>query len=161
NGAQNTAVGHLALGNNTTGSKNVVLGFTAGGNVTTGYNNTANGVSALQGNQFGHDNVSAGFQALLNTSGSSNIALGSSAGLNLTTGSNNIDIGAVGVAGDAGKIRIGTKVTHNSTFIAGIRGVTVASGVGVVVGSSGQLGTITSSARFKDEIKPMDRASEA
>src|SRR5205823_1735032 len=45
-------------------------------------------------------------------------------------------------------------------FIAGIRGVTVASGVGVVVGSSGQLGTVTSSARFKDDIKPMDKASE-
>ena len=55
---------------------------------------------------------------------------------------------------------MGTNSTHTSTFIAGIRGVTVASGVGVVVGSSGQLGTVTSSARFKDDIKPMDKASE-
>ena len=38
---------------------------------------------------------------------------------------------------------------------------TVASGVGVIVGSNGQLGTVLSSARFKDAIKPMDKASEA
>jgi Chaperone of endosialidase len=39
--------------------------------------------------------------------------------------------------------------------------VTVASGLDVVVGTNGQLGTITSSARFKEAIKPMDKASEA
>jgi len=50
---------------------------------------------------------------------------------------------------------------QNATFIAGIRGATVASGVGVIVGSDGQLGTIISSARFKEAIKPMDKASEA
>ena len=95
------------------------------------------------------------------TTGSSNIALGFQAGANLTTGSNNIDIGNVGVAGDANMIRIGTVGTQTATFIAGIRGVTVASGVGVIVGSNGQLGTVLSSARFKEAIKPMDKASEA
>jgi Chaperone of endosialidase len=39
--------------------------------------------------------------------------------------------------------------------------VTVASGVGVIVGSNGQLGTVTSSARFKEEIKAMDKTSES
>jgi hypothetical protein len=34
-------------------------------------------------------------------------------------------------------------------------------GIGVIVGNSGQLGTVVSSARFKDAIKPMDKASEA
>jgi hypothetical protein len=34
-------------------------------------------------------------------------------------------------------------------------------GVGVIVGTDGQLGTISSSARFKEAIKPMDQASEA
>src|SRR5205814_6573041 len=38
---------------------------------------------------------------------------------------------------------------------------TVPSGVGVIVGSNGQLGTVVSSARFKDAIQPMDKASEA
>jgi trimeric autotransporter adhesin len=37
----------------------------------------------------------------------------------------------------------------------------VASGVAVVVSSNGQLGVATSSARFKQNIKPMDKASEA
>src|SRR5206468_4392268 len=35
------------------------------------------------------------------------------------------------------------------------------SGVGVIVGTDGKLGTVVSSERFKDEIKPMDKASEA
>jgi len=83
------------------------------------------------------------------------------AGVNLTTGSNNIDIGNGGVAGEAAKIRIGKVGTQKATFIAGIRGVTVAGGVGVIVGTNGQLGTTTSSARFKEEIMPMDKASEA
>jgi hypothetical protein len=81
--------------------------------------------------------------------------------VNLTTGSNNIDIGALGVAAEANTIRIGKSGTQKKTFIAGIRGVTVASGVGVIVGTSGQLGTIQSSARYKDDIKRMDKASEA
>jgi hypothetical protein len=83
------------------------------------------------------------------------------AGLNLTTGSNNIDIGNQGIAGESNTIRIGTVGTQNATFIAGIRGDTVASGVGVIVGANGQLGTVTSSERFKEAIKPMDKASEA
>src|SRR5207302_807639 len=73
------------------------------------------------------------------------------------------DIGAnvPGVAGEANTIRIGKSGTQKKTFIAGIRGVTVASGVGVIVGTSGQLGTVVSSARFKEAIKPMGKTSEA
>ena len=96
-----------------------------------------------------------------NTTGSSNIALGASAGQNLTTGSNNIDIGNAGVAGESNTIRIGTVGTQTNTFIAGISGVTVAGGVGVIVDTNGHLGTVVSSERFKDAIKPMDKASEA
>ncbi|MGH8474786.1 MAG: tail fiber domain-containing protein, partial [Methylococcales bacterium] len=50
---------------------------------------------------------------------------------------------------------------QTATFIAGISGATVPSGVTVIAGASGQLGTIVSAARFKQEIKPMDQASEA
>jgi Chaperone of endosialidase len=106
------------------------------------------------------DDVTATFAMRINDP-APNMALGSNAGANLTTGSNNIDIGNRGVAGDAAKIRIGKVGTQTATFIAGIHGVTVASGVGVVVSSTGQLGTVTSSARFKEAIKPMDQASEA
>ena len=87
--------------------------------------------------------------------------MGATAGQNLTTGSDNIDIGNAGVAGESNTIRIGTAGTQTATFIAGISGDTVAGGVGVIIDTSGQLGTVVSSERFKDEIKPMDKASEA
>jgi hypothetical protein len=109
-----------------------------------GSNNTAYGAGALE----------------FNRTGGGNIALGFNAGANVG-GNNNIDIGNVGVAGEAAKIRIGTVGTQTGTFIAGISGATVASGVTVIVGSNGHLGTVTSSARFKEAIKPMDKASEA
>jgi hypothetical protein len=98
---------------------------------------------------------------LNNTTGSFNIALGAGAGGNLTAGSNNIDIANRGVAGESGTIRIGITERHTNTFIAGISGITVAGGVGVIIDSDGHLGTVVSSERFKDEIKPMDNASEA
>ena len=51
--------------------------------------------------------------------------------------------------------------THNATFIAGISGSVVPNGVGMIVNPNGKLGTVLSSARFKEAIKPMDKASEA
>src|SRR5262249_14501423 len=128
---------------------------------TTGSDNTADGNVALFSNTTGSDNTATGLGALVsNTSGSGNIALGFSAGSKLTTGSNNIDIGNVGVAGEDAKIRIGTPGTQKATFIAGIHGVPVI-GTAVQVSSSGQLGTVSSSERFKEAIKPMDKMSEA
>jgi len=76
------------------------------------------------------------------------------AGYNLTTGSHNIDIGNVGVAGEGGKIRIGTPSTQTATYIAGIYGTSV-SGNAVMVSSTGQLGVTVSSERFKTSIAPM------
>jgi hypothetical protein len=89
--------------------------------------------------------------------------LGSHAGSNLTTGDENIDIGyyLTGTAGESRTIRIGVQGAQTATYIAGISGATVPSGVTVIVGSDGHLGTMVSSARFKDEIKPMDKVSEA
>ena len=83
------------------------------------------------------------------------------AGLNLTTGSNNIEIGNVGVAAESNAIRIGAVGTQQATYIAGISGKTVAGGVTVMIDSNGHLGTLTSSQRYKDDIEPMDKASEA
>jgi hypothetical protein len=122
----------------------------------------ANGVGALYSNTTGSNDTATGLDALFrNTSGSNNIALGMSAGSNLTTGSNNIDIGNQGVAAEANTIRIGTTGTQSATFVAGISGATASGGAAVFVNSNGQLGTATSSRRFKQEIKPMDKASEA
>jgi trimeric autotransporter adhesin len=85
--------------------------------------------------------------------------LGAEAGGNLTTGSNNIDIGNRGVAGESSTIRVGQRQTN--TYIAGISGATVPTGVAVIVGADSHLGTTTSSARYKESIQPMDNASEA
>jgi hypothetical protein len=161
-GFQNTASGATALASNRTGGLNTASGNGALQSNTTASNNTASGAFALFSNTTGSVNTATGRDALgNNTIGGNNIALGFAAGVNLTTGSNNIDIGAPGVAAEANAIRIGKSGTQKKTFIAGIRGVTVASGVGVIVGTSGQLGTVVSSARFKEAIKPMDKASEA
>ena len=162
NGFFNTATASDALFSNTSGSDNTASGVSALTSNTTGSDNTATGLGALSSNNIGSDNTATGVNALNhNTSGSSNIALGVNAGANLTTGSNNIDVGNAGVAGESSVIRIGTKPAQKNAFVAGISGVTVASGVGVIINTQGKLGTVVSSARFKDAIKPMDKASEA
>jgi len=96
-----------------------------------------------------------------NITGHDNIALGFKAGIRNVMGNNNIDIGNPGGSQEFKTIRIGEVGKHLATFIAGISGAPVADGVGVIVGSDGKLGTVVSSARFKDAIKPMDKASEA
>jgi uncharacterized coiled-coil protein SlyX len=161
-GSRNTATGWQALYMNTIGSFNTAVGGAAVASNTIGSENTGIGTSALLNNTTGNDNTAVGNSALFsNTTGSGNIGLGDAAGTNNITGSNNIYIGNPGTHTDSSRIRIGTPGTHTKTFIAGISGATVPSGVGVIVGSNGQLGTIVSSARFKEAIKPMDKASEA
>ena len=159
----NTATGYQALYTNTFGTQNTAHGFGALFSNIDGSYNTATGLSALLNNRRGNSNTADGINALLsNTTGNLNVALGDRAGANLTSGSNNIVIGAgvLGMAGESNKIRIGKQGTQNGTFIAGIYNVAV-TGSSVVVNSSGKLGVAVSSARFKDEVKPMDDASEA
>jgi uncharacterized coiled-coil protein SlyX len=157
-GSFNTATGYAALYHNTTGVSNTANGSQALFSNTIGSFNTATGYQALLSNIGGQSNTAYGWGALLNSTGSHNIAVGPNAGLNLTTGNDNIDIGSTGAAADDSTIRIGSQTA--ATFISGISGVTVA-GTPVVVAGNGQLGVAPSSARFKDKIKPMDRASEA
>jgi len=160
-GDSNAAVGAAALFLNTVGSQNVAVGTDALVLNDSGSDNTAIGWFALFENTTGGVNTAIGAEALSNnTTGFNNIALGFAAGDLLTTGDDNIDIGNEGVRDEAGTVRIGTDGTQTRTFIAGISGVVV-SGAGVVVNASGQLGVAGSSARFKDAIKPMDKASEA
>jgi hypothetical protein len=180
-GGENTATGVSALAGNTTGNDNTATGVAALVSNTEGSFNTATGLSALHDNTLGSSNTAIGDHALfantegvgntavgasalssINT-GSSNTALGQNAGHNLFKGdSNNIDIGfdVQGVAGESNTIRIGNP-DITTTVIRGISGQTISSGVAVLVAANGQLGTATSSNRFKEEIKPMDRASEA
>jgi hypothetical protein len=160
NGNFNTANGSSALLDNTTGNNNTANGYHALEGNTTGGRNTATGVGALESNAMGSANTANGYNALYRSTGSNNIALGFNAGIYLMTGSNNIDIGNSGMPSDAAKIRIGTPGMHTGTFIAGIYNVAL-TGSPVVVNSIGRLGVTTSSARFKEAIKPMDKASEA
>jgi len=160
----NTAIGAFALENHTTGDINTAVGGAALRFNTTGHANTAVGAGAGFSIQTGNQNTVIGQNAVGNVdmadSGSNNIAVGFEAGLNLGPGNDyNIDIGNQGVTGDSGTIRVGDS-NQTKTFISGISGVAV-SGVGVIVNASGQLGVAASSARFKSDIKPMDKASEA
>ena len=159
-GSLNTANGTDALNHNTTAFFNTAMGSQAMFNNRTGLSNTATGYQALYSNITSGSNTATGVQALFRTTGGGNIALGLQAGVNLNTGSNNIDIGNSGVAGESSKIRIGRQGTHNGTFIAGISGV-AGTGSHVVVNAMGKLGVAASSARFKDDIKPINKASEA
>jgi len=161
-GGFNTADGAFALFNNTTGSQNTANGEFAVFSNTTGDLNTATGSNSLQENTTGSGNTANGASALFSNTGSNNTAVGVAAGSNLTTGDNNIDIGNFGVDGESDTIRIGSEF-QTRTFIAAIRGVTtgIADAVNVVIDSNGQLGTISSSARFKKEIKPIESGSES
>jgi hypothetical protein len=161
-GSHNTATGNAALGFNTTGSQNTAAGASALFNNTNGGGNTASGDSALLSNTTGDFNTAIGLNALnINATGNNNIALGFSAGSNIT-GDNNIDIGSTGGGSESGTIRIGQLGSQTTTFIAGIRGVTTGNmnAIPVLIDSGGQLGTMSSSKRFKKEIKPMDQTSE-
>ena len=132
NGSFNTAVGASALGLNTS-ADNTAVGGTALGNNTTGHDNTAVGVSAFPNN----------------TSGSNNIALGAFAGQSVSTASHVICIGDPG------------SNTDNSCYIGSIFSQTNNAGVAVFVDANNKLGTITSSKRFKEDIKPLGTVSEA
>jgi hypothetical protein len=160
-GLGNTAVGDEALRANTTGDANIAIGSQALIGNSTGGGNTAVGYFALYHNASGIRNIALGFNAGHLTTGSDNIALGADAGKDRTTGDHNIDIGNQGVAAEGNTIRIGTQGTQTATYIAGIQGATATNGLAVFVDMNGKLGTMTSSARFKEDIKPMDSASQS
>ena len=77
----------------------------------------------------------------------------------MTTGSNNIHIGAQGLPLDNGKIKIGNEGTQTATYIAGISGTHV-TGAAVYVTSSGQLGILASSERYKTAVTSMGSRTE-
>jgi hypothetical protein len=108
-------------------------------------------------------NIALGLGALsVDTTGTNNIALGNLAANVVSNGnSNNIHIGSQGLAGDVNTIRIGTPGTQSSFFVAGVRGITTFNNnaIPVMIDSNGQLGTISSSRRFKEDIQDMGDAS--
>jgi trimeric autotransporter adhesin len=184
-GGANNAVGAFALFSNTTASFNNAHGRNALTDNTTGIENNAVGDLALSNNTTGCCNVGIGDNALLSqTTANSNVAVGKNAGEFVTTAAENTFIGrdagtnitnlggniyvgvraGVGVGNEVAFIRIGEvnpPIVYD-TFIKGIFGRAVAAGaLSVIVDSNGKLGTVVSSRRFKHDIKPMDKASEA
>jgi hypothetical protein len=146
----NTAIGYRALFSNTIGQGNTATGSQALANNTRD-GNTATGEYALHYNTTGSFNTAIGASALEVNTGSDNVALGFLAGYHLTSGSGNVCIGQ-GVFGNAGE--------SNTTRIANVYD-SVAVGRAVYVNSGDKIGTLSSSRRYKEEIKPMDKASEA
>jgi hypothetical protein len=181
-GTANTATGADALLNNTSGNYNTASGFQALASSTsgasgsyntatgvntlysngTGSNNTASGAFALDINTSGAYNTALGYQALYNSTGSRNLALGYNAGYKLTSGDKNIYVGNSGVASESNTMRLGQVVNQTKTFIAGIYGVALSSGSPkpVYINSSGQVGLLASSARYKRDIQDMREHSQ-
>jgi Chaperone of endosialidase len=151
-GFENSAVGFGALALNDTGGDNTATGFRALSSNTSGFANTANGTGALFSNTTGTSNTAVGWFALQsNTEGGNNTIIGAGAGGSITTASNVICIGA-NVSGEN---------ASSSCYIGHIFNATSSGGSAVFVNTNGKLGTNTSSKRFKEEIKSMDKASEA
>ena len=157
-GDHNTAVGTAGLGggpalfNNTIGRFNTAVGGAALASNTEGDDNTAIGVGALANNIGGDENVAVGLNALNNSTANNNVALGNYAGFGATTGSNNVYIGYQ-IEGTAGE--------SNACYIGSIFNQTSMGGSPVYVDANSKLGTLTSSKRFKENIEPMDNASNA
>jgi hypothetical protein len=151
-GTGNTAMGEAALFFNTTGDFNTGIGDGALSHNTTGASNVAVAVDALSSNTTGNNNTVIGDTALnSNTTGSNNTVIGFNSGFAVTTANNVVCIGA-GVPGAN---------QDNGCFIGSIFGQTSSGGTAVFIDSNNKLGTVVSSKRFKEDIKPMDKMSEA
>lgn len=162
-GDGNTAVGSNGMYYNVDGSYNTAVGRGALYKNDEGNRSTGIGTGALNQNTSGSNNAALGDRALSNnTTGSRNIGLGYKAGFNATDGDDNVFIANQGVAGDASLIRIGTSGTHTKAYFAGVRGVGtgVADAVTMYIDSAGQLGTASSSRRYKEDVEDMADVSE-
>jgi hypothetical protein len=160
-GSSNSALGYEALGSNSTGTANDAFGYEALKGNWTGFANSAIGQESLYYNTTGGENVADGPWALYaNSTGSYNIGLGYAAGYyNPPASSYNIDIGNYGTATDKGIIRLGTPGNQSAFYVAGVYGTGVGNGASVVINSSGQLGIVNSSIRFKEDVHDMGDAS--
>ena len=153
-GPLNTAVGYQALSANVSGLENTAMGDQALLN-NTGNFNVAVGGAALLNNTAGNENTACGSGALNDTTGNDNTALGFQAGISATTGDGNVYIGSGmhGVAGEADHTYVRNV---NTTSVNGMGTDTVTVNL-----TTGLLGHLSSSRRYKEDIKPMDKTSEA
>jgi hypothetical protein len=160
-GGRNVGIGVHASLNNTLGTANVAVGFAALENNQSGSSNVAIGSTALNDNTSGCCNTAVGQNALSRSTGVGNTALGQGAGILLTSGNNNLYLSHRGVDTESNTTRIGQPGTHSRLFATGVRNVTTgqANAIPVVIDSDGQLGTVSSSRRYKEDISDMSDAS--
>ncbi len=179
--AENDAHGYSALSQLTSGIQNAAEGKEALKNATTASQNAAQGMQALLNELTGSNNVAQGMQAMKShTSGDDNTAIGTQAGMNLLTGEKNVLIGKLagqllksteskeilinhdGATGESNTIHLGNDTDQLATFISGIAGTTLTNPVEMVIDSiTHQLGTISSSRRYKEDVHDMGAASDA
>jgi trimeric autotransporter adhesin len=178
-GSRNSAFGFNALASNLTSGDNCAFGYrTLENNDSSGagmsIDNNAFGDNALFANVDGNDNNAFGTQALFeNVDGFGNNAFGSAALINNQSGNLNTAIGAeAGYLIDGNEnVCIGANVVGNAgenniTRIKNIGSHPIVGGINVVItGTSTNgdlpLGYASSSRRYKEDIKPMDTASES
>ena len=155
-GGDFNVIAGLRAGEVNAGIRNAFFGDHAGQENTSGAANAFFGQAAGEANTVGNNNVFIGFFAGNLNGGSFNTAIGSGAGANLAVGSHNVYVANFGVTNESNTIRIGDNQTQ--TFIAGINGIPV-NGPQVFVNANGQLGTLASSRRFKQNIRDMGTQS--
>ncbi len=166
-GQKNISLGYRSLAANDVGSNSIAIGelalasTTADGNIAIGQFSSQQMTSGSQNISIGNASLSTG-----TLTGTNNIALGGNTGNSYTGAeSGNILLGSsvTGTVGESNTTRIGVQGTQTKCVIAGIRGVTTgnANAIAVLVDSAGQLGTVSSSRRYKENIDDMDDASDA
>lgn len=160
----NVCLGSLAYNFTGSGGFNVFIGDSTASAATSAEQNVGVGWANYQSLTAGRRNTAIGLQGLGSIStGSYNVGIGYRGGVALTVAdSSNIIINGQGVAGDNNTCRIGAATgTGNQqlfkTFIHGIRGITTvnADAIAVLVDSAGQLGTVSSSIRFKQNVQSL------
>jgi trimeric autotransporter adhesin len=181
NGAVNTAVGSLALTTNTTGTENTAVGrkalqFLDGGheNVAVGWgaginytgtetNNicigdqTAGVAGESNAIRIGDNSTSFGIDLLDGGAGANFILIGTGMGTQGISVSSLLGFGTVQMGNG-----LSTVALASSCNIGGIYNQTFGpADMAVRIGSDNKLGTVVSSRRFKHDIEPIDKASEA
>jgi len=177
-GSDNTAVGFESLLGSTTSTANTAVGVRALATTSTGTGNTSMGFESLRYNDLGFGNTALGHQALnlstgswnvalgygalnLLSTGDSNIAIGDSAGQALQSGQHNIYIGNFGLATESNVIRLGSNSYQSKLFVAGVWSRTTQyAAVPVVIDLNGQLGTVSSSRRYKQDIQDLGSTTD-
>ena len=155
-GYQNVTIGNGTM-QSATSSSNVAIGHNTMHAITTGNSNTAIGCNSLNGITTGYANVAIGIQAGNSVlAGNNNIFIGNSTFASTDTSNCIVISSQLITALGSNSIAIGFGATPSTTcYIDGIYGASLASGSNVVINSSGHLGTIVSSAKYKTDILPI------